>query len=210
MGREKNTYPRCGILHYIPDTALRTRVCGAPEASREGRAVRGRCAFRAHLTRSMPTLRPTGTRTGLRLNVRRKSVRRRCAHQSDGEREDWRRKHRAGRCRSASFVFSTGALSAPRLPLIRGGTTTVQGPGWRRPRERWSVPCECRHCSNGQSSSPLPLALGALAVGEGSADVTAIAYLLHTKRRRDTSAVLSTRTKPGKSAKESPRRSSSD
>ena len=39
------SYPRSHTFGYYPFAALHTRVRGAPEASREGRAVRGRTSF---------------------------------------------------------------------------------------------------------------------------------------------------------------------
>src|SRR4051812_42419652 len=44
-------------LHFA---VLHPRVGGAPEASQEGRAVRGRLVFRTSQTQLTPTLRPTG------------------------------------------------------------------------------------------------------------------------------------------------------
>ena len=68
--------PKTSLTLHL--AALRDEGPCRPEASREGRAVRGRMSFRLSLTRSAPTLRPTGTTTGLRLVVRPKPVWKRC------------------------------------------------------------------------------------------------------------------------------------
>ena len=62
--------PKSSLTLHL--TALHARVRVATGVSREGRAVRGAAAFGAGATRSTPTLRPTGTTTGLRLVVRPK------------------------------------------------------------------------------------------------------------------------------------------
>ncbi len=142
-GAHLKSNPRPQNLSYTPLRRSSPRVCGAPEASREGRAVRGRLAFWTNLTRSAPKLRPTGTRTGLRLVVRLKPVwRRPSAHQAGGEQEDRGRNSRAGR-----FVVPASSIrgsptrrtaqrcrEAPRTPSSEGRLEWDTNLGPKKPR----------------------------------------------------------------------------
>jgi hypothetical protein len=131
----RKSNPRPAFADYTPLTALRRRDRGAPEPSREGRAVRGGVAFRAAPSRSAPTLRPTGTTTGLRLVVRLKPVRRLLnAHRSGGELEDWGRKRCAGRLQGRHYLFLRGTPEAPRSLLMARRTEKlfdILGPSGR-------------------------------------------------------------------------------
>ena len=71
------------------------------------------------LTRSTPTLRPTGTTTGLRLVVRLKPVRKALRAPAGGELEEWGRRSRAGRSDSATFFCPERRCSPERPATLR-------------------------------------------------------------------------------------------
>ena len=113
------------------------------EASWEGRAVRAGRGFRPRLSRSVPTLRPTGTTTGLRLCVRRKPVRTRVllrTGQAESEGGRGSKEPRGALVGRHRFVFVRPAFGRRPAPSRRREGNRLAKLGPERPRERWSTP----------------------------------------------------------------------
>ena len=137
--RHLKFYPRPKILAYTPPRRSSYEGPWRPEASREGRAVRGGSAFRTGpLGRCRHSARPAlgpvcGSLSALSLFGGAAS------DQAGGELEDWGRNSRAGRSDSATFfVLRGGALLSAPHPRSRREERMKQTSG-RRPRERWSA-----------------------------------------------------------------------
>ncbi len=122
-------HPPLAVL--LPSCRLSLEGPCRPELHGKGGAAPRHAGFRTGVTRSAPTLRPTGTRTGPRLVVRRKLGRRCWAHRPSGELEDRGRKSRAGRRAGViCFVFERHRPGAPHPSFLEGETERELGATW--------------------------------------------------------------------------------